>query len=144
MKLCTSAYSGTPGNCAVTALHEVAPHDWSEADVLEAATTCGFPYDPSSGGMECPDIQATMDMLCLDRSKYIMYRASARPTLAQFARLHPQGVFYIVTRDHALVIRDGQVVDPNAWGRRKLRRRVWLFWQIYNAGPGHYEPADRK
>lgn len=45
-----------------------------------------------------------------DEQTYAKY---GRQTLASFAKEHPHGVYFVSTVDHALVLVDGQIWDPN-------------------------------
>ena len=54
-------------------------------------------------------------------------------TLRDFVRAFPKGVFLVRTWGHALVVRDGAVVDPN-WRRRAgLGRGIVGAAEIFNA-----------
>lgn len=143
------------GHCAVTAMHEVAPEDRGAEDVLRVARECGWP-SPRFGGWTLEGIEEGFKLLGLETERkahgaavwwgrtFWLPDRTARPTLAQFVREHPRGVHYVVMRRHALVIRDGQIVDPNLGGRRAARRRVFVSWEVKNAGPGKYQPASIK
>lgn len=143
------------GHCAVTAMHEVAQADWSAEDVLRAAMECGWPAK-RSGGWTLEGIEEGFALLCLETERkdygavvacgetHWVSDRTTRPTLAQFLREHQRGVHYVVVKRHALVIRNGQIVDPNWSGRRAARRRVFVSWEVKNAGPGKYQPASTK
>jgi hypothetical protein len=47
-------------------------------------------------------------------------------TLKRFTREYPSGTYYVCTRDHAVCIRDGEMIDwtANTAGRRKIEN-VW-------------------
>lgn len=152
-----SAYDGgeQQGHCAVTAMHEVAQPDWSADDVMQAARECGFPSG-RTGGWALEGIDEGFRLLGLETERTYhgaledifgepewMSDKTTRLTLARFMREHPRGVHYVVVTEHALVIRDGRIVDPNWAGRRAARRRVLVSWEIRNAGPGKYRPATQ-
>lgn len=148
------------GTCGPTALHEVADADWTADDVLEACTACA-PGLWLGKGMRVDALQDAMDMLCLSYERHTQHRlshidlydlmcgsprgraATRFPTLAQFARENPRGVHVVIVKDHALVVRDGKVVDPNWEGRSALRRRVRESFHVHNPGPAKYQPATR-
>jgi hypothetical protein len=53
------------------------------------------------------------------------------PTLAQVLQQYPKGVYFVRIKGHALVIRDGRVIDPNM-GKGKTRATVYNVWKIHN------------
>lgn len=147
------------GTCAPTAVYEVAPEGWSSDDVMEVARDNGFPYDVRTGGWDVEKMEQGMTDLCIEweRANYggvedvasgkVMFwqrGTGMRPTLAKFIRSHPTGTYLIIVKGHALVIRDGQIIDPNWHGRRAARRQVWIAYRIDNPGPQKYYAAAGK
>ena len=58
------------------------------------------------------------------------------PTIEQFLRHNPRGVFYVTCRGHAFAIVDGKVFDNGAV--RTTRRRIVQAWRVDN--PQHVSP----
>ena len=60
---------------------------------------------------------------------YMVENDARYPTLAQFLRLVPAtGTFYITTRDHALAVRNGEIIEDNEV--RQMRARVVSVYRI--------------
>lgn len=53
-------------------------------------------------------------------------------TLGTFCRLYRRGTYLVKVHGHALIVRDGAVVDPNT-RRIGARRRVWSVYRVVNA-----------
>lgn len=51
------------------------------------------------------------------------FKGKSKVTLNRFCRENPKGIFYACTTDHAICIRDGQLIDWTAdtAGRRKIQ-----------------------
>lgn len=61
---------------------------------------------------------------------------NTRITLGMFCRQRKEGVFLVQVSGHLLVVRGGQIVDHNMYGRL-ARRRVRSAWLVHNpAGSG--------
>lgn len=131
-----------PGrSCVPTALHEVAPADVDPDTVWQLCQERSEALRRGEGMY----YHEALDVL---HKLGVHYQPGARRwprrTLAAFVQEEPRGVWLVWVRGHALVVRNGKVIDPNWGGRRALRRRVQACQLILNAGPGKYAPAWRK
>jgi hypothetical protein len=60
--------------------------------------------------------------------EYMAENDARYPTRAQFLRIVPDGTFLIETRDHFLVVRDGEIIEDNEV--RQMRARVVSVYRI--------------
>lgn len=75
----------------------------------------------------------------VDQYGYERYRSSPahRMTLSMFVEAYPTGTYMVAVTGHALVVRDGRVVDPN-FRKVGMGRRVVIAHLIKNPAPSHY------
>lgn len=145
---------GLGRNCTLVAARELLGAE-READIL--AAWLAFGWKPGSGAYEHHYVPAlrrlgldlqpveiegaswkwvgeVVELECGEiRDRRLVYRG---PTLAKFCARHLQGAYLVRVNGHALVVRDGQVVDPNYRSRGPaLRRRVRSAYLVRNAAP---------
>lgn len=135
--------SDLPGNCVPTAFKLVS--GLPDKTVFDAAFQAGF---ESTGGMFQHNWVGMFRTLNLQTEKLEAADlrttglsndgfSSQRMTLAAFCRTYNKGVFFVGVAQHALVVQDGAVVDPN-WGSKiGGRRRVHLAWKVLNSPLKH-------
>lgn len=65
------------------------------------------------------------------------FTRSYKMTLAMFSKNYPTGTYLITVPGHALVVRDGRVIDPN-YSKVGMSRRVISAFLIEDAAPSYY------
>ena len=121
-------------NCTLVALQHVLADTVTDQEIVDAALNRG--WVPGKGMTHYQytrvgqDLGLRLKSVELPRyaSKAVHYKrydpvwdehydatrwVTKRVTLAEFCKMHPKGVFFVSTRTHALVVRDGVVWDPN-------------------------------
>jgi hypothetical protein len=58
-------------------------------------------------------------------------------TLKQFGKKYPTGAYLVTINRHALVVRDGRIVDPN-FSKERTRARVKSAYRVVNAAESLY------
>ena len=116
-------------NCTLVAVKAVLNGTRSDDEILRAFRGRGY---VDNRGMYCKQWHQAARDLGLELAKVVLPKAEGRwvtssdrwgeekqslrirrETIGEFARRHPEGVYFISTVDHALVLVDGQVWDPN-------------------------------
>jgi hypothetical protein len=127
-------------NCCAVALHEVSGK--SEDEVIRACLTRSKIFGRGRGMYDHEWTQAMTD-LGLDSQCIIKWR-TGNLTLKQFCDENPTGVHIVQVKRHLMVVRDGEIVDPNWRGYAGARRRVHAAYLIHNAAAGRYDAAQHK
>lgn len=68
-----------------------------------------------------------------EREVRTYYHARKYLTVSQFCRKHEFGTFLVRVDGHALVVRNGRMIDPNHVRSSGMKRRVKGAWRITNA-----------
>lgn len=116
-----------PANCWLVAIRQVVAESVTDAEIVSACWAHGYRGD----GMFSDTGLAAAQFLGVEHGP-LRGLFWPRWSLAEFCRQKSKGVFFVFTRDHVLVVRDGVIVDPN-YRRRAARRRVWCYARVLNA-----------
>lgn len=142
-------------NCTLVAVREVTGR--TDREIIDAFLDAG--WKPNQGfythkymniirarfGHEIESVETRIPGRSWSSSTYydsygnICYRSSPtyRMTLAMFVEAFPAGTYMVAVTGHALVVRDGRVIDPN-FRKVGMARRVVSAYLIKNPAPSHY------
>lgn len=132
-------------NCTLVAIKEVTRKP--DAEIIQAARKNGYVNDKGMRnsqwinaarqlGLELKEVAIKPDGAHGRLVQYERYNSyydqhmtcqrwlSPNFTLGEFIKEYPKGTFLISVMGHALVVRDGKVVDHNRWGNFGFRRRM--------------------
>lgn len=123
-------------NCTLVAVREVCR--LPDADIFTAFRKHG--YKDNKGLPNYQWIKAAKELglvmeevgTRIEGKAYTNYGA-VHQTLSQFLKLYPTGVYFVSVNSHALVVRDGKVVDHNKRDSLGLRRPVYFAHRVLNA-----------
>lgn len=119
-------------NCTLVAARELTGRP--DAEIMHAFLEYAN-WTPGNGCYQ-HNVLSTLRLLGAQTKDITLnWRKFQEPTLGQFCADYPQGSFYVSVRGHALVVRDGHIIDPNYSGRLAKRRRVLCAVQILNPPP---------
>lgn len=143
-------------NCTLVAAKEVSGKD--DAAILEAF--CKRGYKANEGVHAYTFLPALQDLgltikevsvrgskdtfverICSSTGYERSYYNPARfISLGAFCKKNPVGVFFVYTRNHAFVVREGKVIDPNVTRgpKKKLTRRLYGAQRIMNPASSTY------
>ena len=133
------AIDGFRNNCTLVAVREVCGRN--DEEILAAFRRHGY---RDNHGMYPEKYHAAAKELGVEFGpvKYAIqiipiasvegYRRRPR-TIFRVLKALPRGTFFVSTRGHVLVVRDGVVVDPNWKGRAAMGREVVSVVEVLNA-----------
>jgi len=128
-------YQKDRNNCSVNALsssfdisydkaHTCAKDEWNRKD---------------NKGVEVIKIRKWMGSPLIKFNKHIkqinldifhkQYNVIRNMTISSFINKHPSGTYYIIVKEHALVIKDGEVLDNKCY-LNKFKRPIQYAWEI--------------
>lgn len=135
---------GIYNNCTLVAIRELTGR--ADQEIIDEMLR--QKWTPGQGALDSQYTRALRNLGCdLGEKRYLALEGRTvgvrapthkRPTLAQFCRVHSDGVWLVSTGSHAFVVRDGRVVDPNLDHTLGARRRILRAWEVKNPAPSQY------